>query len=142
MTPDSKAVVARLEEAAGNVRSGGWVESAATCLEAADLIETLTAPVDGLETTAEERAMWRTAWEAYHLPAGGVEEPLRLLRDFDRLHAQLAAERARAARMAEAGRPFLRDVPDDAEDHDTVGMTVTSAELRNLRAALTPKETP
>lgn len=152
-SPNTKAVVARLRDFVDNTEpedSRIYLSHA----EAATLIESLTAPVEGMETTEEERAEWLAAEPNYDGMKYFLEvsEQRRLLRDFDRLLSQLAAERARAdrwqqgaqddlaklieakaraERMAEALREAKRCID------DTAAMPVDTAWID---AALTPKE--
>lgn len=120
MTP-TKELIAGLRALAENLgrHPGAEVASAA-----ADRLDALTAPVEGMtpETTEDERAMVRKRIDA--LKTGGRPTELALftdvlLRDFDRLSSALAAERAGKERLAGALRDavsLLRSTRGDAPD--------------------------
>ena len=112
MTNTTQSLVERLLAAIDDEDYGDLISVAK---EAADRIERMTAPIAGLETTAEERARWAAAFTEFEadLEAGSgmgdmhdAQEAFirsvppvaiaRLLRDFDRLTAHANAETARA----------------------------------------------
>ena len=91
---ETKELVARLRERAEYEDNGGVVEkqlfdTGALLREAADALERLSAPVDGIETTEEERAYLLThTWPAIS------DREARLARDFARLQAEVVRLRA------------------------------------------------
>lgn len=95
-----------------------------------------TPPVEGLETTAEERADLRE-WAK----ANDDADVVKLIDDIDRLAARLAAAEAEAARLREdvepvivKYEPWMDEFSDDASC--SVFRRFTFGDLRRARAAL------
>lgn len=160
---ETTELVARLRERAEYEDNGGVVEkqlfdTGALLREAADALERLSAPVEGMEnheplSLNDELLVMLTQGRATGpCQADAASWIESLYRDITRLQAEVArlktdlaaataAREAAEARVValEAGlKPFLRDVPLGLESADTIGITVLVDDLREA-SALLPK---
>jgi len=137
------------------LRDGDISPSRATNYEAADRLDALqrvvgrlTAPVDGLKTTAEERRGWAWALENDNQVGGpGVGDYTRiafgrLIRDFNLLLAHRAADAERIKALTDALEGTMA-VLEKARRH-TYGTALEDmqAEYKRARAALVATKEP